>query len=64
MMPEQYVQEKAAASDNSHLASIPNVQTQAAMHDADAWVVEMRANQSQSAPSNECQFSDLLFIEI
>ncbi len=55
MTPEQYVEEKAAASDNPHLASISNVQTQAAMRDADAWVVEMRANESQNAPSNESQ---------
>ena len=60
MTPEQYVEEKAAASDNPHLASISNVQTQAAMRDADVWVTEMRAKESQNIQSNASLNSDNL----
>jgi hypothetical protein len=42
----------AFGAEKARLANIPNAQTQAAMRDADAWVVEMRAKESLCSQSN------------
>ncbi len=39
-------------ADKARTSNIPNAQTQAAMRDADAWVVEMRAKESQRSQTN------------
>jgi hypothetical protein len=50
--------------ENTNPSNITNEQTQAAMLDADAWVVEMRAKESQNIQSNESLSSENLTAEI
>jgi hypothetical protein len=42
----------ALDTEKAHISNIPNAQTQAAMRDADAWVVQMRAKESLCSQSN------------
>jgi hypothetical protein len=51
-------------TEKASLLNIPNAQTQAAMRDADAWIVEMRAKESQNMQSNASLHSENLNLKI
>ena len=51
-------------ADKARTSNIPNAQTQAAMRDADVWVTEMRAKESQNIQSNASLNSDKLSSKI
>ena len=54
----------ALDAENARPPNIPNAQTQAAMRDTDAWVIEMRAKESQNIQLNASSYFETFTLKI